>query len=174
VIHSNERNEKRKVKRKSTDSDSRSQKRVKKSHASADKKERKKIQNKSAANRYRMKKRVEQESVEHDMEIQLNANEQLKQALDKLQMEYRVVQPLAEAAFAGDPKRKLALQMLHIRVLRDNLLDWVQHECIRRAIVAYLYFSYYYIITWFLYMYNQFYDSLYFYFIFIVFKKLSK
>lgn len=96
-----------------------------KANSVVEKKERKKIQNKSAANRYRMKKRVEQESVEQDMEEQVKRHDELKQALEKLQMEYKVVQPLAEAAFASDPKRKLCLQMLNIRVLRDNLLDWI-------------------------------------------------
>jgi len=87
------------------------------------KKERKKFQNKSAANRYRMKKRVEQETVEQEKDVVLKRNEELKQTLEKLQMEYKVVHPLAEAAFTGDSKRKLLLQMLHIRVLNNNVLD---------------------------------------------------
>jgi vacuolar-type H+-ATPase subunit I/STV1 len=115
-------------KRKSSDSDSTSDintgKRRKKTVISTEiKKERKKFQNKSAANRYRMKKRIEQESVDQEKEVVLKLNEELKQTLEKLQMEYKVVHPLAEAAFSGDPKRKLLLQMLHIRVLNHNVLD---------------------------------------------------
>jgi len=112
------------VKRKSIDSDFSPSKRTKKSGVNSEiKKERKKSQNKSAANRYRIKKRVEQESVEVELDVQVKQNEELQQALEKLQMEYKVVHPLAEAAFGGDSKRKILLQMLHIRVLRDNLLD---------------------------------------------------
>jgi len=126
--------EKIRGKRKSTDSDSTSTststsdtssgKRRKKAVVPTEiKKERKKFQNKSAANRYRMKKRVEHETVELEKDVVLKQNEELKQTLEKLQMEYKVVHPLAEAAFASDSKRKLLLQMLHIRVLNNNVLD---------------------------------------------------
>jgi len=124
--------EKIRGKRKSTDSDSTStsasdtstgKRRKKGVIPTAIKKERKKFQNKSAANRYRMKKRIEQESVEQEKDVVLKQNEELKQTLEKLQMEFKVVYPLAEAAFSGDSKRKLLLQMLHIRVLNNNVLD---------------------------------------------------
>jgi len=126
--------EKIRGKRKSSDSDSTSTstttsdtstgKRKKKGVVPTEiKKERKKFQNKSAANRYRMKKRIEQESVDQEKDVVLKQNEELKQTLEKLQMEYKVVHPLAEAAFSGDSKRKLLLQMLHIRVLNNNVLD---------------------------------------------------
>lgn len=124
--------EKIRGKRKSTDSDSTStsasdtstgKRRKKGVIPTALKKERKKFQNKSAANRYRMKKRIEQESVEQEKDVVLKQNEELKQTLEKLQMEFKVVYPLAEAAFSGDSKRKLLLQMLHIRVLNNNVLD---------------------------------------------------
>jgi hypothetical protein len=124
--------EKIRGKRKSTDSDSTSTsasdtssgKHRKKTGVSTEvKKERKKFQNKSAANRYRMKKRIEQESIEQEKDVVFKQHEELKQTLEKLQMEYKVVHPLAEAAFSSDPKRKLLLQMLHIRVLNDNVLD---------------------------------------------------
>jgi len=117
---------KRQTKRKSAevDSESRVIKRSKRSNPSVvDKKERKKSQNKSAANRYRIKKRIEQESIDVLQTEQLKINEKLKAELGKLQMEFKVVYPLAKTAFASDPKRNLLLQLLNMRVLKDNLMD---------------------------------------------------
>jgi len=124
LIRSNSMQQKRQTKRKySTDSRT-SAKRSKRSNVPNDvRRERKKSQNKSAANRYRMKKRAEQETVEEEMEKEMKRNESLKQSLEKLQMEYKVVHPLANAAFVADDKRQLLLQMIHLRVLKDNLLD---------------------------------------------------
>jgi len=126
VNESNGSKRKRQVKRKAAevDSESRGNKRTKRSIASlTEKKERKKDQNKSAANRYRIKKRAEQETIDVLQSEQNKINEQLRVQLEKLQMEFKVVYPLAKAAFASDPKRNLLLQMLNIRVLKDNLLD---------------------------------------------------
>jgi len=88
-----------------------------------EKRERKRDQNKSAANRYRVKKRAELESID-DLQTQYSkANDELRAQLQKLQMEFKVVFPLAKAAFASDANKALQLQMLDIRVLNDNLLD---------------------------------------------------
>jgi len=87
------------------------------------KKERKKDQNKTAANRYRLKKRAEQQEIEVFQDHEKNINDDLRQSLEKLQMELKVVLPLAQMAFANDPKRMLQLQMLQIRCLKHNLLD---------------------------------------------------
>jgi len=87
------------------------------------KKERKKDQNKTAANRYRLKKKAEQQNVDYLQDEQQKVNDQLKQALEKLQMEFKVVLPLAQAAFAHDPNRMVNLQLIQIRVMKENLLD---------------------------------------------------
>jgi len=117
---------KRQVKRKIPDieSESRAPKGSKRSKASQlEKRERKKDQNKSAANRYRIKKRAEQESIEELQTEEQKLNESLKIQLEKLQMEFNVLYPLAEVAFRADPVRNPKLQLLHIRVLNNNLLD---------------------------------------------------
>jgi len=117
---------KRQVKRKIPDieSESRAPKGSKRSKASQlEKRERKKDQNKSAANRYRIKKRAEQESIEEVQTEEQKRNESIKIQLEKLQMEFNVLYPLAEAAFRADPVRNPKLQLLHIRVLNNNLLD---------------------------------------------------
>jgi len=88
-----------------------------------EKKERKRSQNKSAANRYRIKKRAEMESIDELVESFNTTNVELRAQLQKLQMEFKVVLPLAKAAFATDANKALQLQMLDIRVLNDNLLD---------------------------------------------------
>jgi len=88
-----------------------------------EKRERKRNQNKSAANRYRIKKRVEMESIETVQSEYQKLNQQLTAELEKLQMEFKVVYPLAKAAFTSDPKKTLQLQALDLRVLRDNLLE---------------------------------------------------
>jgi len=87
------------------------------------KRERKRSQNKYAANRYRQKKRAELDGMEQTHKDALDANAQLKAQLQKLQMEFKVVYPLAKAAFASDPNRSLQLQMLDIRVLNGELLE---------------------------------------------------
>lgn len=117
---------KRQVKRKTisdTDSEPRETKRKKVSKVSVNKKERKKDQNRSAANRYRVKKRVEQESIDVLQSEQMKINEKLRAQLEKLQMEFKVVYPLATMAFANNHQKNLILQMLNIRVMKDNLLD---------------------------------------------------
>jgi cyclic AMP-dependent transcription factor ATF-4 len=88
-----------------------------------EKRERKRDQNKSAANRYRIKKRAELESIDDLQNQYSKANDELRAQLQKLQMEFKVVFPLAKAAFAADANKALQLQMLDIRVLNDNLLD---------------------------------------------------
>ncbi|XP_054160343.1 uncharacterized protein LOC128958503 [Oppia nitens] len=88
-----------------------------------EKKERKRSQNKTAANRYRIKKRAELESIEELEQRYAKSNVDLMAQLQKLQMEFKVVLPLAKAAFASDNNKALQLQMLDIRVLNDNLLD---------------------------------------------------
>jgi len=88
-----------------------------------EKRERKRDQNKSAANRYRIKKRAELESIDDLQDQYSKANDELRAQLQKLQMEFKVVFPLAKAAFASDANKALQLQMLDIRVLNDNLLD---------------------------------------------------
>lgn len=117
----------RQTKRKSTESTDSLEKSVtnnkRKKSTVSDKKERKRSQNKSAANRYRIKKRAELESVEDLMETFTKTNVELKAQLQKLQMEFKVVLPLAKAAFATDHNKALQLQMLDIRVLNDNLID---------------------------------------------------
>jgi hypothetical protein len=117
---------KRQVKRKIPDieSSSRASKGSKRSKTSPlEKRERKKDQNKSAANRYRIKKRAEQESIGELQTDQQKRNESLKTQLERLQMEFNVLYPLAEVAFRADPVRNPKLQLLHIRVLNNNLLD---------------------------------------------------
>jgi len=88
-----------------------------------ERKERKRNQNKSAANRYRQKKRAELDDIEYEQRIYEENNNKLKAQLQKLQMEFKVVYPLAKAAFSSDPNKSLLLQMLDIRVLSDNLLQ---------------------------------------------------
>jgi len=88
-----------------------------------ERRERKRNQNKSAANRYRQKKRAELDDVEHQQNQYVEANNELKAQLQKLQMEFKVVFPLAKAAFASDHNKALQLQMLDLRVLSDNLLE---------------------------------------------------
>jgi len=88
-----------------------------------ERKERKRDQNKSAANRYRQKKRAELDDIEFQQSIYEENNNKLKAQLQKLQMEFKVVYPLAKAAFSSDPNKSLLLQMLDIRVLSDNLLQ---------------------------------------------------
>jgi len=88
-----------------------------------EKKERKRSQNKSAANRYRIKKRAENDSIDGIQKDLSDTNDELKSQLQKLQMEFKVVYPLAKAAFASDPHRALLLQMLDLRVLKENLLE---------------------------------------------------
>lgn len=87
------------------------------------KKLRKKDQNKTAANRYRIKKREEQKLIENLQEREENIHEQLKQTLEKLQMEFKVVFPLAKTAFATDPSRLIQLQAIQSRVFNEKLLD---------------------------------------------------
>ena len=87
------------------------------------KKLRKKDQNKTAANRYRIKKREEQKLIENLQEREENMHEQLKQTLEKLQMEFKVVFPLAKTAFATDPSRLIQLQAIQSRVFNEKLLD---------------------------------------------------
>jgi len=88
-----------------------------------ERRERKRSQNKSAANRYRQKKRAELDVIEHQQSEEEKVNNKLKAQLQKLQMEFKVVYPLAKAAFAADPNKALQLQMLDLRVLSDNLLE---------------------------------------------------
>jgi len=88
-----------------------------------ERRERKRNQNKSAANRYRQKKRQEIDGIESQQNELEDINNQLKAQIQKLQMEFKVVYPLAKAAFASDHKKALQLQMLDIRVLTDNLLE---------------------------------------------------
>jgi len=88
-----------------------------------ERRERKRSQNKSAANRYRQKKRAELDVIEHHQDEQEQINNKLKAQLQKLQMEFKVVYPLAKAAFAADSNKALQLQMVDIRVLTDNLLE---------------------------------------------------
>lgn len=88
-----------------------------------ERRERKRNQNKSAANRYRQKKRAELDTIENQQSVHEDINKQLREQLQKLQMEFKVVYPLAKAAFASDPNKALQLQMLDIRVLSDNLLE---------------------------------------------------
>jgi len=88
-----------------------------------EKKERKRSQNKSAANRYRMKKRAELESIEDTEKRFAKDNQELRAQLQKLQMEFKVVYPLAKAAFGSDYNKSLQLQALDLRVLKDNLLE---------------------------------------------------
>ena len=95
----------------------------KRSKTVTERRERKRNQNKSAANRYRQKKRAELDGIESEQNNYEENNNQLKAQLQKLQMEFKVVYPLAKAAFAADPKRALLLQMLDIRVLNQNLLQ---------------------------------------------------
>jgi len=127
---SNERNgikQKQQLKRKTpsnVDLESSQTKRSKRSNAVlTDKKERKKDQNKSAANRYRLKKRAEQESIDVVMTEEKKRNEELKAQLEKIQMEFKVVYPLAKAAFATNHHKNALLRMLDLRITKDNLLD---------------------------------------------------
>jgi len=77
---------------------------------------RKKDQNKKAATRYRNKKKTEMHSSEQTLEQleahQNNLNEQVK----KLQTEFNVILPLAQAAFTFDPIRREHLIQLISRI----------------------------------------------------------
>jgi len=122
----NERPKRRQLKRKINETETQSQKpKTNKRNKSSvsEKKERKRSQNKSAANRYRIKKRAELDSIEGLEKNCLDTNQRLKAELQKLQMEFKVVYPLAKAAFASDYSKSLQLQTLDLRVLRDNLLE---------------------------------------------------
>jgi len=88
-----------------------------------EKRERKRSQNKSAANRYRQKKRVELESIDDLLDKYSKQNEELKTQLQKLQMELKVVLPLAKAAFATDANKGAQLRLLDIRLINDGLID---------------------------------------------------
>jgi len=88
-----------------------------------ERRERKRNQNKSAANRYRQKKRQELDGIEDQQNQYIEANNRLKEQLQKLQTEFKVVFPLAKLAFASDHNKALQLQMLDLRVLSDNLLE---------------------------------------------------
>jgi len=88
-----------------------------------ERRERKRTQNKSAANRYRQKKRAELDGIEMEQNQYVETNTRLKAQLQKLQMEFKVVFPLAKAAFAADPNKSLQIQMLDLRVLNKNLLE---------------------------------------------------
>jgi hypothetical protein len=117
---------KRQLKRKIPDieSESRAYKSSKRYKPSLlEKKVRKIVKNKSAANRYRIKKRAEQESIEEIQTEEQKRNESLKIQLERLQMEFNVLYPLAEVAFKADSVRNPKLQLLHIRVLNNNLLE---------------------------------------------------
>ena len=115
---------KRKVSQIEDPIDLKKEKPIKKSKTSMnEKKERKRNQNKSAANRYRMKKRAELETIEKQQNRRMDENIKLKDQLQKLQMEFKVVYPLAKAAFASDAGRKALLELLDIRVKQKELLD---------------------------------------------------
>jgi len=116
---------KRQAKRKVAEMESRVTKpKTKRSKTSInERKDRKRRQNKSAANRYRQKKRVELDTIEEEVEKNSIENQLLMAQLQKLQMEFKVLFPLAKAAFASVPHKALQLQLLDIRVLDHNLLD---------------------------------------------------
>jgi len=115
---------KRQTKRKAREIETFEKPKAKKSKSSNEtKRERKRSQNKYAANRYRQKKRAEMDGMEQEYNGYAEANAELKAQLQKLQMEFKVVYPLAKAAFASDPNRSLQLQMLDIRVLNGELLE---------------------------------------------------
>jgi hypothetical protein len=115
---------KRQTKRKVQTNDTQSTKPTKRAKATVtERRERKRNQNKSAANRYRQKKRVEMDVIEEQQNHFIEINNKLKSELQKLQMEFKVVYPLAKAAFSSDPNKSLKLQMLDIRILSDNLLE---------------------------------------------------
>ena len=99
------------------------QKKNKKSKTLNERRERKRTQNKSAANRYRQKKREELYGIEKEQNNYEETNNRLKAQLQKLQMEFKVIFPLAKAAFAADPHKSLQIQMVDLRVLNKNLLD---------------------------------------------------
>ena len=115
---------KRQVKRKAQEVEPTAKPKAKRSKASVEaKRERKRTQNKCAANRYRQKKRAEMDGIDKEVQDLEDKNNELKAQLQKLQMEFKVVYPLAKAAFASDPNRSLQLQMLDIRVLNEELID---------------------------------------------------
>jgi len=88
-----------------------------------ERRERKRNQNKSAANRYRQKKRAELDGIEEEQHKEEEINNQLREQLQKLQMEFRVVYSLAKAAFTTDREKALKIEFVDLRVLSDNLLD---------------------------------------------------
>lgn len=116
---------KRQVKRKAQEEETitKPKPKTKRGRSNETQRERKRKQNKCAANRYRQKKRAEMDGMEKQYLDCEDVNAQLKAQLQKLQMEFKVVYPLAKAAFASDPNRSLLLQMLDIRVLNGELLE---------------------------------------------------
>jgi len=114
---------KRQYKRKSQSNDANIKTNKRSKTTVTERRERKRNQNKSAANRYRQKKRAELDDIEGQQNQYEDVNNELKAQLQKLQMEFKVVYPLAKAAFAADHNKALQLQMLDIRVLTDNLLE---------------------------------------------------
>jgi len=113
------------VKRKASAPDSETKAKTNKRSKSSltEKRERKRSQNKSAANRYRLKKRAELESIDDLVDKYSKQNEELKTQLQKLQMELKVVLPLAKAAFATDANKGAQLRLLDIRLMSDGLID---------------------------------------------------
>jgi len=86
-------------------------------------KERKKNQNKTAAERYRMKKRAEAMTNEVLENEQLEIRDGLRGKLEKLQMEFNVLLPIAQKAFASDVHRSYRLKMIERNVAKGHLLD---------------------------------------------------
>jgi hypothetical protein len=119
-LESNKKAPKRQYKRKAQPFEPKTNK---KSKTLNERRERKRTQNKSAANRYRQKKREELFGIEKEQNNYELINNRLKAQLQKLQMEFKVVYPLAKAAFAADPQKSLQIQMVDLRVLNQNLLD---------------------------------------------------
>lgn len=85
------------------------------------KKERKKNQNKNAANRYRLKKRAEQEAVESAEDEQIRIKRELQKQLEKIEMEFKVLIPLAQAAFRNDPARSLQVLQVQTNIAKLDL-----------------------------------------------------
>jgi len=86
-------------------------------------KERKKNQNKTAAERYRMKKRAEAMTNEVLENEQLEIRDDLRGKLEKLQMEFNVLLPIAQKAFASDVHRSYRLKMIERNVAKGHLLE---------------------------------------------------
>jgi len=87
------------------------------------KKERKKNQNKTAANRYRLKQKATLEVIEKTEAEESKINDSLKSQLEKLQMEFKVLFPLAKTAFTSDPNKSLMIELLSLRCSKNNLLE---------------------------------------------------